>query len=54
MEEKNKNSKLKIIGMIILIVIALGTIGWHFLGNHTTKTNKQTQTSQRPSVHITP
>ncbi|MGX7012611.1 hypothetical protein [Lactococcus cremoris] len=46
MEEKNKNSKLKIIGMIILIVIALGTIGWHFLGNHTTKTNKQTQTSQ--------
>lgn len=46
MEEKNKSSKLKFIGMIILIIIALGSIGWHFFGNHTTKKTNQPQTTQ--------
>lgn len=46
MEEKNHNSKLKITGMIVLIFIALGAIGWGFLRNHTTKNINQTQTTQ--------
>lgn len=46
MEEKNHTSKLKIIGMIVLIFIALGAIGWGFLGNHTTEKVIQTQTSK--------
>lgn len=46
MEEKNHTSKLKITGMIVLIFIALGAIGWGFLGNHTTKKVNQTQISQ--------
>ncbi|BAL51150.1 hypothetical protein [Lactococcus lactis] len=46
MEEKNHTSKLKIIGMIVLIFIALGAIGWGFLGNHTTEKVIQTQNSK--------
>ncbi len=46
MEEKNKSSKLKFIGMIILIIIALGSIGWHFFGNHSTKKKIHPQTTQ--------
>lgn len=46
MEEKNHTSKLKIIGMIVLIFIALGAIGWGFLGNHTTEKVIQSQTSK--------
>ncbi|MGV8956268.1 hypothetical protein [Lactococcus lactis] len=37
MEEKNQNSKLKVIGMIVLIFFAVGAIGWRFFGNHTEK-----------------
>lgn len=47
MEEKNSNSKLKMIGMIILIFIALGAIGWRFFGNHTDKkVSQEAKTSQ--------